>query len=75
MHKTHDPWHVKILLGHKSIKSTETYIHIEKMLYLDDNICQFTVKVADAMKDEINLLAVRFEFHVEVQGHRVFRKQ
>ena len=31
-HKTKDPWHVKLVLGYKSIKSTETYIHYEEMI-------------------------------------------
>jgi len=45
--KTKDPWHVKLILGHKSITSTETYIHIEKMLDQAQGNDQFTVKVAD----------------------------
>ena len=73
-HKTHDPWHVKMLLGHKSIQSTETYIHIEKMLYENERNDQFTVKVADTVEEAIKLIEVGFEFHADIEGHKLFRK-
>jgi integrase len=74
-HNTRDPWHVKMILGHKSIKSTETYIHLEKMLYQGRANDQFTVKVADTLEDAIELMEVGFEFHAEVAGHKLFRKR
>jgi len=73
-HKTKDPWHVKTILGHKSIKSTETYIHIEQMLYQGDANDQFTVKVANTMKEATKLMEVGFEFHCEIEGNKLFRK-
>ena len=33
-HLTHNPWDVKLQLGHKSIKSTENYINIEKVVFM-----------------------------------------
>jgi hypothetical protein len=63
-----------MILGHKSITSTETYIHIEKMLYPETND-QFTVKVADTMDEAIKLMKVGFEFHAEIEGHKLFRKR
>ncbi len=74
-HNTKDPWHVKMILGHKSIKSTETYIHIEKMLYQGKANDQFTVKVADTLEDAVKLMEVGFEFHAEIEGHKLFRKR
>lgn len=74
-HKTKDPWHVKLVLGHKSIKSTENYIHLEKMLYDGDANDQFTVKVADTLEEAIKLMEVGFEFHAEVEDHKLFRKR
>jgi integrase len=73
-HKTKDPWHVKMILGHKSIQSTETYIHLEEMLYQETND-QFTVKVADTLEDAVKLMEVGFEFHAEIEGHKLFRKR
>ena len=74
-HKTKDPWHVKMILGHKSITSTENYIHLEEMLFNGDANDQFTVKVADTMEDAIKLMEVGFEFHAEIEGHKLFRKR
>jgi hypothetical protein len=74
-HLTHDPWQVKMILGHKSITSTETYIHIEKMIYQDDTNNQWNVKVADTLEEANKLMEVGFEFHAEVEDHKLFRKR
>lgn len=74
-HKTKDPWHVKMILGHKSIKSTENYIHLEQMMYDCDANNQFTVKVANTMEEAIKLMEVGFEFHAEIEGNKLFRKR
>lgn len=64
-----------MILGHKSIQSTETYIHLEKMMYEGDANDQFKVKVADTLEDVIILMEVGFEYHAEVAGHKLFRKR
>jgi len=74
-HKTKDPWAVKLILGHKSIKSTENYIHYEKMIFGSQANDQFTVKVADTLDDAVKLMEVGFEYHAEVEGHKLFRKR
>ena len=74
-HRTKDPWHVKMTMGHKSITSTEKYIHIEKMLYDEDTNDQFTVKVADSMEEAVKLMEVGFEHHAKIDGHNLFRKR
>jgi integrase len=74
-HKTKDPWHVKLILGHKSIQSTERYIHLEKMLYEGTNNDQFTVKVADTLEAAVKLMEVGYEYHATVEGHQLFRKR
>ena len=73
-HKTKDPWHVKLILGHKKISSTEKYIHLEQMMYLENND-QFTVKVADTTEEAIKLMEIGFDFHATVEGHQLFRKR
>lgn len=45
------------------------------MLYQETNDDQFTVKVADTMKDAIKLMEVGFEYHAEIEGHKLFRKR
>jgi integrase len=74
-HNTKNPWHVKMILGHKSIKSTENYIHLEQMIYQGKANDQFTVKVADTLEDAIKLMEVGFELHAEIEGHKLFRKR
>ena len=66
---------VQIILGHKSSNSTETYVHIDKMLYLSNTNDAFVVKVADELDDAIKLMELGFEFHTEIAGHKVFRKR
>jgi hypothetical protein len=61
-----------MILGHKSIKSTETYIHLEKMLYEGGANDQFTVKVANTLEEEIKLMEVGFEYHAVVEGTSFF---
>lgn len=74
-HRTKDPWHVKMILGHKSIKSTETYIHIEKMMYEDEADDKFITKVSDTVEEAVKLMEVGFEYHAEVEGHKLWRKR
>lgn len=50
------------------------YIHIEKMMYAGAANDQFIVKVADTMDEAIWLMKVGFEYRVEVEGHKLFRK-
>ena len=75
LHNYHDRERVQIILGHKSANSTETYVHIDKMLYLSKNNDNFIVKVADDIEDVIKLMEVGFEFHTEIAGHKLFRKR
>ena len=74
-HNTKDPWRVMRILGHKHVSSTETYIHIEEMLYQNEADDKYTVKVADTLEDAIKLMEVGFDYHAEVAGHKLFRKR
>ena len=74
-HRAKDPWHVKMVMGHKSITSTEKYIHIENMLYDEGTNDQFTVKVTDSMEEAVKLMEVGFEHHAKIDGHNLFRKR
>ena len=75
LHNYHDRERVQIILGHKSADSTETYVHIDKMLYLNSGTDQFVCKVADTLEEALKLIEVGYEFHVEMQGHKIFRKR
>jgi len=73
-HKTKDPYHVKQLLGHKSIKNTEIYINIEQALFTDQPD-EFHVKVAEKPEEIKALLEVGFEYVCEKAGLMFFRKR
>lgn len=75
LHLFHDRERVQIILGHKSSNSTETYVHIDKMLYLSNSNDGFIVKVCDDLNEAIKLMEVGFEFHKEIAGHSLWRKR
>jgi len=73
-HKTHDPWHVKQLLGHKSLTSTEIYINVEQAIFNEDDQ-QFHVKVASSVAEASKLLEVGFEYVMDIEGKKLLRKR
>ena len=74
LHK--DAWYVKMLLGHKKISSTEKYIHLEQMLYMENNSNdQYTIKIANTMEEAVKLMEVGFEYHYTKDGKDAFRKR
>ncbi len=73
-HKTHDPDHVKRLLGHKNLQSTEIYINIEQAVFSESDQ-EFHVKVADSVEEACKLLEVGFEFVCDMESKKLFRKR
>ncbi len=73
-HRTKDPWYVKKLLGHKSLKTTEVYINIEQALFQEQND-EFHVKTAQTPEEIKALLEVGFEYVCQKDGIMFFRKR
>ena len=73
-HKTKDPWHVKKILGHKSLQSTEIYINIEQALFQEEPD-EFHVKATSDPKEIQQLLEVGFEYVCSKDGLMFFRKR
>ena len=73
-HKTKDPWHVKKVLGHKSLQSTEIYINIEQAIFqfTDD---EYHVKVAHNLKEACTLIEAGFEYVTDMEGAKIFRRR
>lgn len=71
-HKTHDIYHVKQFLGHKTVKSTEIYIHIDSMLsdYAND---RYITKVAHNIEEDAKLIEVGFEYITERDGLKIYK--
>jgi len=74
-HKTKGLWQVKEILGHKSITSTETYIHIEKQLYQNGANDEFTSKVAKTPEEITALIETGFEYVMTKDNLAFFRKR
>jgi len=72
-HCVNDIFYVMQMLGHKNIKNTMIYIHLAEQLYKGEQ--QYIVKVARSQKDAISLIAAGFDFHVDWNGHKLFRKK
>jgi hypothetical protein len=73
-HKTHDPYHVKQLLGHESLKSTEIYINVEQAIFNDADD-EFHVKIAANLEEACKLLEVGLEYVTDMDGKKLFRKR
>jgi integrase len=73
-HKTHDVYHVKKLLGHKRLQSTEIYINLEQALFKQEND-GFHVKAVKTLDEACKLIEVGFEYVTDVDCYKVFRKR
>ena len=62
-------------MGHKSITSTEVYIHIEKQLYQNGANDEFTVKVAKTPQEITALMETGFEYIMTKEDLAFFRKR
>jgi integrase/recombinase XerD len=74
-HTTHDILHVQNLLGHRTIKSTMTYINLEAALYHNSNVDDFHVKMAATLEEACKLLETGFEYITDMDGKKLFRKR
>jgi hypothetical protein len=68
--KTKDILHVKWLLGHKRIENTLVYTHLVNF-GSDDYIC----KVAKSIEECASLIESGFEYVIEMDGVKLFRKR
>jgi len=72
-HQTHDCMHVKEQLGHKSLISTQIYIHLDEKLFQQLNN-EFIVRRAVSIKGMMTLAAVGFEKFDQVDDVHLYRK-
>ena len=73
-HKTHDVYHVKKILGHKRLQSTEIYINLEQAVFTEQND-EFHVKAVKTIDEACKLLEVGFEYVTDMDDYKLFRKR
>lgn len=64
-YQTKDPYYVKQFLGHKSIRTTEIYITIERTIF-EPSSNNYRVKVAEDPEEIKGLLEIGFEYVCEI---------
>ncbi len=74
-HKTKDPYHVKQLLGHKSLRNTEVYINLEQAIFNEGEDNEYTTRITKTVKGARALVEVGFEFVTDMDGYKLFRKR
>ena len=74
-HKTKDPYPVKQLLGHKSLRNTEIYINLEQAIFSEVEDNENTTRITKTVKGARALIEVGFEFVTDMDGYKLFRKR
>jgi hypothetical protein len=74
-HKTKHPYHVKQLLGHKSLRNTEIYINLEQAIFSEGEDNEYTTRITKTIKGARALIEVGFEFVTDMDGYILFRKR
>jgi integrase len=75
-HKKPDPDHVRRLLGHKSLQSTQIYLNMAQA-YFSGDADDYDVKVATTVKEAVALIEVGYDYVTGEydDGGRIFRKR
>lgn len=73
-HKTKSIMHVKKILGHKSVLSTQLYINIEASIFQYSND-EYNSAVAKTIQEAQKLIECGFEYVTEMDGIKLFRKR
>ena len=63
-----------MMLGHKYSQSTDRYVDLAKA-YGDTNNDEYETRVADTLKEAQTLMEVGFEYHIEIEGQKIFRRK
>jgi len=74
-HRTKDIIHVKKILGHRNIQNTMKYIDMEHAIFNSHDNGQFTVRVAQSVKEACELVEAGFEYVTDIAEKKIFRKR
>jgi len=73
-HRTRDPFLVQRKLGHKNIRNTQIYVHIEQALF-EYQSDEFHSATAQTVEDARKLIETGFEYVTTFQDILMFRKR
>lgn len=73
-HQTKDMLYVLNFLGHKNIKSTLLYVQLAEVLF-NEAPDEFTTRVTKTVKGARALIEAGFDFVLEMDGVKIFRKR
>ena len=73
-HKTRSVLHVKKILGHKSLLTTQRYVDLYIEIYGDLKPENYICEIASTVKEAKKLVEVGFEYVCEIEGDQLFRK-
>jgi integrase len=73
-HKTKSIMHVKKILGHKSVISTQLYINIEATIFQFSND-EYNSPTAKTIQEAQKLIESGFEYITEIDGTKLLRKR
>ncbi|MCK4826392.1 tyrosine-type recombinase/integrase [bacterium] len=74
-YRTHDIQHVKHMLGHKHLLSTEVYVHLAEELFSDPKDAKFTTRAAANARGCRMLAEAGFEKFDEINGVHLYRRR
>jgi integrase/recombinase XerD len=74
-HNGLDVLDIQVLLGHRDVKSTMLYVHLEKQVYQRNGNENFHVRTAKTVEEASKLVEAGFEFVHEYQGVMIYRKR
>jgi len=74
-HVIKDPFQVQMFARHKDMKSTMRYIHLEKVLYQTSDKDEWIVKTAKTVEEASDLVKVGFDYVMEIEGFKLFKKR
>jgi integrase len=72
--KTKSILHVKRVLGHKSVMTTQRYVELYTEIYGDLKPENYICETAATIKDAKKLVESGFEYICEIDGEKLFRK-
>ena len=73
-HQGFDLFDIAAVLGHRNIKNTLVYIHLEKTCF-PNGVDDYTSKAAKTEAEALSLIEAGFEYICDFDGDKLFRKR